>query len=177
MNQPIPVGRPTHRPRFIMTIFLAGAAAGVLDITAAFATSSLRSYTPLKVLQGIASGALGSKSFEGGWSTGLLGIVIHFLIAFSATAVFYIASRKIVWMRCRPVSSGVLYGVAVYVFMYWIVVPLSAIGWQKYSIDSTIRAIVIHIVCVGLPISLIVRHFANEPILSSNRSFPRRRAS
>jgi hypothetical protein len=177
MNQPIPVGRPAHQPRIIATIFLAGAAAGVLDITAAFVTSSLHGYTPLKVLQGIASGALGSKSFEGGWSSGFLGILIHFLIAFSTAAVFYIASRKVVWMRRRPISSGALYGVAVYVFMYWMVVPLSAIGWQKYSIDSTIRAIVIHIVCVGLPIAFIVRHFANDPVVSSNRSFPRRRAS
>jgi hypothetical protein len=149
--------------RGLFAIVLAGTAAGVLDITAAFVTSASHGYSPLKVLQSIASGALGPRSFEGGWWTGALGAAFHFLIAFLAAAIFYAASRKIGLMRQRPIVSGVLYGIAVYLFMYWVVVPLSAIGWQTYSVSSTIRAILTHIVCVGLPISLVVQRCSIRP--------------
>jgi hypothetical protein len=39
----------------------------------------------------------------------VLGLALHFLIAFSAATVFYVASRKIAFMTLQPVLSGVLY--------------------------------------------------------------------
>ena len=81
---------------------------------------------PAQILRGIASGLLGPKSFHGGWQTAALGAVLHFLIAGSAAGLFYGASRKLRFLTRRPVVSGVLYGIAVYAFMYWVVMPLSA---------------------------------------------------
>ena len=133
-----------------------------MDITAAFVTWAPRGIRPAQILRGIASGLLGPKSFDSGWQTALFGTVLHFGIAFSAAGVFYGASRKLLFLRRRPVLSGVLYGIAVYVFMYWVVLPLSAYHKPPFSISATIMAIVTHIVCVGLPISLIVDRYSSR---------------
>jgi uncharacterized membrane protein YagU involved in acid resistance len=51
---------------------------------------------------------------------------LEFLITFVATAVYYLASRKLTFLIRRAVLWGVLYGIAIYFFMNFIVVPLSA---------------------------------------------------
>jgi hypothetical protein len=152
---------PVQRTRALPTILSAGVTAGVLDITAAFVTWSMRGVKPIRILQGIASGLLGSNSFNGGWGTAALGAALHFLIAFSAAGIFYGASRKLMFMNRRPILSGVLYGIVVYVFMYWVVMPLSAYHKPPFSISATFIAVITHIFCVGLPISFIVRRFAS----------------
>jgi hypothetical protein len=143
--------------RGLPTIFWAGLLCGAIDITAAFVTWVPRGATPMGILQGIASGLLGSKSFEGGWPTAMLGAAIHFFIAFSAAAVFYLASRKFFFLTQRPILSGLFYGVAVYLVMYWIVMPLARFHGAPRTVLSTAIAVVTHMVCVGLPISLVVR--------------------
>jgi len=144
------------------TVLRAGLLAGVLDITAAFITWAPRGIGPVIILQGIASGLLGPKAFKGGWETAALGAACHFFIAFSAAAVFYAESRTLTVMTRRPVLSGVLYGVAVYVVMYWIVIPLSNFGRRPFSVSAAAIAILTHMVCVGLPISLVVRRYSTQ---------------
>jgi hypothetical protein len=160
LSAPSPI--TTQRPSAFLTIFSAGIAAGILDITAAFVTWAPRGIRPAQILRGIASGLLGPKSFYGGWQTAMLGAALHFLIAFSAASVFYGASRKLMVLTRRPVLSGVLYGVVVYLFMYWAVMPVSAYQKPSFSISATIIAVVTHIVCVGLPISLVVRRYSSR---------------
>ena len=143
-------------------ILWGGFVAGVLDAVDGVVAFGLKGLSPIQVLQYIASGLLGPKSFDGGWQTALFGTVLHFGIAFSAAGVFYGASRKLLFLKRRPVLSGVLYGIAVYVFMYWVVLPLSAYHKPPFSISATIMAIVTHIVCVGLPISLIVDRYSSR---------------
>jgi hypothetical protein len=162
LSAPTQIAR--RKARAFLTIFSAGFAAGLLDITAAFVTWAPRGVRPAQILRGIASGLLGPKSFTDGWQTAALGAMLHFVIAFSAAAVFYAASRKLTLMTRRPVISGTMYGIAVYLFMYWVVLPLSAYHKAPFSISATIIAIVTHIVCVGLPISLIVRRYWGTPI-------------
>src|SRR6266478_3679017 len=113
------------RSRALPTIVSAGLIAGILDITSAFVIAGLKGMGSIRMLQGIASGLLGPRSFEGGMATAGLGFAIHFLIAFTAAAVFYAASRKLTFLTQHAVTSGLLYGIAVYLSMYWIVVPLA----------------------------------------------------
>src|SRR5579864_1345314 len=87
-------------------IFAAGLLAGVLDITAAFITWAPQGVPPVRILQGIASGLLGPQAFKEGGASALLGGAIHFLIAFSAAAVFYVASRKIEFVTRRPIVAA-----------------------------------------------------------------------
>ncbi|MBI5712488.1 MAG: hypothetical protein HZC38_03530 [Chloroflexi bacterium] len=58
-------------------------------------------------------------------------------------------------------QCGVLYGVAVYGFMYFIVLPRSAFPFKITFTPAVLaKRITIHIFCVGLPIALAVRWFA-----------------
>ncbi len=143
-----------------LAILVAGLACGVMDLTAAFVTWGVQGVRPERLLQGIATGLLGKSSFAGGWETAALGAACHFFIAFSAATVFYLASRGIPWLTGRPFLSGPLYGVAVYVVMYWIVVPLSAAAPRHYTWPATLLAIATHVVCVGSPIALAVSRYS-----------------
>jgi hypothetical protein len=149
-----------HRSPARRAILIAGLACGVLDLTAAFVTWGAQGVRPERLLQGIATGLLGQRSFAGGWETAALGAACHFFIAFSAATVFYLASRKIAWLTDRPWMSGPLYGIAVYLVMYWIVVPLSAAAPRHYTWQATLLAVATHIVCVGCPIALAVSRFS-----------------
>jgi len=146
--------------RALLAIFSAGLACGILDITAAFFTWSMRGVTPFRLLQAIASGLLGTAAFRDGWPAALLGAICHFFIAFSAATVFYVASRKLKFMTRRPILCGIAYGVCVYLVMYWIVIPLSRLAPMPFSLSRTAVAIVTHMICVGLPISLAVCRYS-----------------
>jgi hypothetical protein len=141
-------------------IVFGGLACGILDITAAFVVYGSFGLKPIPLLQGIAAGALGPRSFEGGLATAFLGLVCHFVIAFSAAAVFYAASRVFPYLRAHAIASGILYGIAVYFFMNRIVLPLSAVRHYPFSVKMMVIGVVIHIFCVGLPIAVAVRRYS-----------------
>ena len=147
-------------PNAILAVLSAGFACGVLDITAALVVYGYLGAKPVRLLQGIASGLLGPKAFDGGLATALLGLLCHFVIAFGAATVYFEASRGIRVLVDQAVIFGALYGVTVYFFMNRIVVPLSAAAKRPFSLKLMIIGVVIHIFCVGLPISLSVRRFS-----------------
>ena len=144
------------RLRAFRAIASAGLIAGILDITSAFVIAELKGTGSIRMLQGIASGLLGPRSFEGAMATAGLGLAIHFLIAFTGASVFYAASRKLTFLTQHAVPSGLLYGIAVYLSMYWIVVPLAFVN-ARHSVSRDVTAVIIHMLLIGLPISLIVR--------------------
>ena len=92
----IPAG--VESSRAFAAIFFAGLLCGVMDITAAFVTWWPKGVKPPRLLQGIAAGWLGPSSFNGGMATSALGLAFHFLIAFTAATVFYLASRQLTFM-------------------------------------------------------------------------------
>lgn len=142
-------------------IFLGGLIAGTLDLTAACVYSWLRAnVSPITVFQAIASGVLGRESFTGGAKTAVLGVALHFLIATVATAVFYLVSRKWLFLVERPIVAGLLYGIPVYLVMNFVVLPLSQVQMRPQPISVRIVNLVILMFCIGLPIALIVRRFA-----------------
>jgi uncharacterized membrane protein YagU involved in acid resistance len=113
-------------------------------------------------MQSVASGLLGSAAYSGGAKTAALGVVLHFLIATIWTVVFYAASRKLRFLLDQPILWGPVYGVFVYVFMNFVVLPLSAVGSPRTPPTLTSRAIQMLIImfCIGLPIAIIVRRFS-----------------
>lgn len=150
-----------ERSKAYRTIFWGGLIAGALDITAAFVNSGLRGVKPTRVLQAIASGLLGSDAFTGGFAAAALGLALHFFIATVATAVYYVMSRKLKLLVQQPLVCGPVYGVAVYLFMNSIVLPLSAITFKiSYTLAVVVTGVMIHIFCVGLPIAFVVRKFS-----------------
>jgi hypothetical protein len=121
---------------------------------------SLRGAKPIRIPQSIASGLLGAKAFQRGWPTALLGIALHFLIACTAAAIFYAASRKIRFLTAQPVLAGLLYGAAIYLFMNYVVVPLSAARSAPFSLLIFVTGALAILFLVGLPISLIISRYA-----------------
>jgi hypothetical protein len=148
------------KPNALLAIVWGGLACGVLDIAAALIVYGYLGAKPLRLLQGIAGGLLGPRTYSGGIATASLGLVCHFVIAFSAAAVYVAASRVLPFMVRHAVASGALYGVAVYFFMNRVVVPVSAAVKFPFSFKMMVIGIVIHIFCVGLPISLAARRYA-----------------
>jgi hypothetical protein len=142
----------------LAAIMWGGLSAGVLDITAAF----IRWGIPMRILQGIASGLLGARAFQGGWAIAALGLALHFFIALAAAAIYYAASRQLVFLRRRAVLWGLFYGIVVYMVMSWVVVPLSAFPKSKalFSGIGLVLSLLTHMFCVGLPIALAIRRYA-----------------
>lgn len=130
---------------------------GVLDILDAFVFFGFRGVTPLQVLQSIASGLLGRAAFRGGMPTALLGLLLHFFIAFVIVAFYYLASRRFPVLRRRPWISGPLYGFLVYIVMTQLVLPLSAAVTGPRPAAVIINGLLIHALGVGLPSALFAR--------------------
>jgi hypothetical protein len=139
----------------VLAIAAGGAIAGALDLTQACVLFGWD--IPLS----IAGGLLGREAFGGGAGTYILGVLLHFFIAFSAAAVYYAASRKLGFLKEHALVCGLAYGAAVELVMRLIVLPLSALHARgPYELHDLILGLLVHMVVVGLPISFSVRRFA-----------------
>ena len=134
--------------------------AGTLDLLATSTLVRTQGIRFEQLLQTIASGALGRSAFQGGKQTATAGFFFHFLIAFLAASVYYIASRRLNVLLGHPILSGILYGTAVHLVMSRIVVPLSAAPKRKFSAKAFLTQLFIHVVFVGLPIALTISHLS-----------------
>jgi hypothetical protein len=123
------------------------------------------------MLQGIAGAVLGPKTFEWGFATAAMGLAMHFLVALTATLVFYRSSRRIPAMVAYPVASGILFGVFWLLVMYRGVIPLLA-ALRPLYLANVVRPpppalwplpVLVHMTCVGLPIALSVSRFGPLP--------------
>src|SRR5262245_23281821 len=152
-------------------ILYAGALVGVLDITAACIQAHIEfGVTPMRVLKGVAGGLLGRGAYEGGFAVAALGLTMHFTMALTVATVFYLLSRRFPLPKklLGVVAVGLLYGAAVFAvnnfvtayFMSWLrslylhtpVLFKPPMGWSQ---------LVIHLICVGLTIALVMRRYSS----------------
>lgn len=155
----VAVSDGAHHP--LKAFVVSGLMVGVLDGLAATINSAINGGSPLRVFQYIASGVLGSSSFQGGWPTFLLGVFLHFVIAFGASAAFIAVGRFVpALLRVPFYLTGPVYGVAVYFFMRDLIIPLSSVTRLNYTGRASAIGIIIHILFVGIPIVLIAQKFA-----------------
>lgn len=153
------------KPNIFKPILIGGLIAGTLDITYACIFFGIRNHvSPIRIFQSVARGALGQPAFQGGLKTAALGLFFHFLIALTAAAIYVFASRAIRLMITQPVVCGILFGVFVYLFMYGIVMRVSAIHsttlpWS-YPWAVLIPNLLIHMFGIGLPIALVARRYS-----------------
>jgi len=115
-----------------------------------------RGTTPVQIFQGIASGLIGRASFSGGFRTTLLGIAIHYFIAFMVILTFLVVSRRVSTLRRWPLGAGLAYGIGVWLFMNLVVLPLS-VGRPRFIRPVVTNGLLIHMFGVGLPSSLFAR--------------------
>jgi hypothetical protein len=138
----------------LRAILWGGLAAGVGDSILALVLYK----APLTVIyQSVAGGLLGRATFRGGLATVALGCFLHFFIATTAAAVYVGTSRRQPELVRRPVPWGLAFGAGVYLFMKYIVLPLSAVARLGPFEPAAMLG---HALLVGLPIALIARRNA-----------------
>ena len=157
------------RPSAKDTILLGGLAIGVLDFFDATLFFGLYSGAPFqRIWQGVASGLLGTEAARaGGWNTALLGIGLHFVVAFCIATVYYFAARNISFLVRHPIISGLIFGVLAHLVMKYVVVQLSAIGTiSPYTLPNFLNSVIGHALLVGLPVALIATWSARRSRVS-----------
>lgn len=138
-----------------LAILTGGLIAGTLDLLQACILFGRR--IPLV----IAAGLLGPQALHQGAATYVLGIGLHFFIATAATAIYYFASRRLLFLVEHPLVCGLIYGAIVENVMNLIVLPLSALhSAGPYELRDLLQGLFVHMVVVGLPISYSVRRFS-----------------
>jgi hypothetical protein len=145
-----------------LAIFWGGLICGAMDITAAITVYGRFGAKPVPLLQGIAAGLLGPRAMQGGAATALLGLICHYTVAFLATATFVGVARSWSFPVEHFIIAGILYGPIVYFFMQLVVLPLSNAHRRPFSMKMTIIGLIIHVICVGLPIAIAAHKFLKE---------------
>ncbi|HTI09919.1 MAG TPA: hypothetical protein VL832_15235 [Puia sp.] len=143
------------------TIFMATLVAGTLDILSALILYGyvFAHISAQHILQGIASALLGKRAFEGGMGTDLLGLCIHYCIAFTFVSFYFFIFPHLPFLNRNRVLSGLLYGLFVWTVMNVGVLPL--IGYSKFIFHwiPSIRAALILMFAIGIPTSFIVSRY------------------
>jgi hypothetical protein len=145
-----------HRPNILTAILVGGFVAGSFDLTSAFITFGWG------VPRAIAGGLLGRSAFQGGTGTWILGVILHYFIAYSAATVYCLASRKLDFLREHFLVCGIFYGMGFYLVMNLIVLPLSALhSAGPYQLHGLIQGLLVHMILIGVPIAFCLRRFSN----------------
>jgi hypothetical protein len=136
-------------------ILVGGLVAGGLDTISAYVT--LNATWP----RAVAGGLLGMGAFKGGAGVYALGLFLEFFIATGAAAVYYAFSRKLEFLKQHFFICGLFFGIAVYLIMNLLVLPLCALHVHSpISRSDLIEGILVHMILIGLPIAYSVRRFS-----------------
>lgn len=146
------------RLRIRRAIVRGGLIAGTLDIADALGFQWAMGRSAVRVLHYIASGLLGREAaYSGGAAAAALGLLLHYVIAFSAATAYVVTSLEFPVLVRRPVVCGMAYGLVVQAVMHFIVLPLAGfrggLPWGLPLVNLTLA----HLFCVGLPIGLSAR--------------------
>ncbi len=155
---------PALTSRFFKALALCLLIAGTLDISDALIFYGLRGVSPRLLLQNIAGGLLGPSAFHGGVATALLGLAIHYAITFCWAALFLLAATRLRFLTRYAALSGLLYGGIIYCVMNFVVLPLTRLAGHIHhpTPGVLLNAVLALLLCMGLPIALITRHFFAE---------------
>jgi hypothetical protein len=133
--------------------------AGTLDIAMASIDTALAGRPVAGMLRAVASGPFpGARSW--GAAGAAAGLLVHFAIMAAMAAVFMLAWRRVAVVRTHPLAAGAVYGVALWLLMYGIVLPLR-FGAPFPTPDplEIAKQLFAHIVLVGLVFGLVARRF------------------
>jgi hypothetical protein len=142
---------------FKKAVLAGGLTAGILDITYAIVAYGFIGVSPRVILQSVASGWLGKSAYAGGAPAAALGLASHLFITCVMAAIFIAAARRIAWLRAQPLLGGAAFGVAAFIVMNYVVVPLSAAAVQSPNGVFLVGGLLAHVLLVGLPIAIAAR--------------------
>jgi uncharacterized membrane protein YagU involved in acid resistance len=148
----------TSRVHAWLFVLAGGLVAGTLDILYACVFWGLKRDVPARrIFQSVAAGVLGKATFDGGLRTAALGLALHFFIALSMAAAYYVVARRWPLLWRQPWLCGAVYGVFLYVVMNYVVVPLSRAGAGSKDVLWVTLSVLVHMVLVGIPCALFAR--------------------
>jgi uncharacterized membrane protein YagU involved in acid resistance len=138
---------------------VAGALAiGTIDAAYAIIFWGMRGVAPIRIFQSIAAGLLGrNAAMSGGLRTEALGLALHYFISLGIVVVYWIASRSLPLLTQRPILCGAIYGVLVYLFMNYVVIPLSATSRSRFLLSWVVCSVIVHAFLIGVPAALFAR--------------------
>lgn len=147
---------------------LAGLLTGVIDglfsgvLSVAFYHSTVQ-----RLFQGVASTLLGPEALNGGTKSFLIGLLMHFGVAFGWSAIFLLLYHRAASIRrILNTNSGVVKVASIYGPLVWMVMSLLVIPALVHRPPSlTIRWLVQflgHFPFVGLPIVASIAGFRSE---------------
>jgi hypothetical protein len=107
----------------------AGLVTGVIDaIFSSVLVIVFYHSTVTRLWQGVASVLLGKEALNGGTSTALMGLLMHFGVAFGWSAVFLFLVLRLSWIReLLETRYGVIKVAALYGPFIWLVMSLAVI--------------------------------------------------
>jgi len=138
-----------------MAIVAAIAVSGTLDILSAFFFGGMAGVGPGRILRYVASGPFGDSMREGGSGAAAIGLGVHYALMTIMVLLYFTLASRFDFMRRQWLVSGALYGIAIYLVMYWVVVPTRFGSEPKTDLWAVSNALFSHIICVGLPMAFI----------------------
>lgn len=141
----------------LLVIGAGGLIAGTIDIAQAFFFFGHR--VPL----GISAALIGQTAERAApvAAVYVLGLLLHYGIATTWTAAYYLASWRLTFMTEHPVVCGLLYGMLVECVMSYVVLPLSALhAVGPYELHDVLLGLGVHMITIGLAIALTVSWLA-----------------
>ena len=112
------------------TLVRSGIAVGISDFLFASVSNWLmQNRTPIRVFQGVASVPFGKGMLEGGIPTALLGLLLHFCVAFFWSFVYYMLTRSNSALRNLVRSPGgaaafaLVFGPCIWLTMSMLLIP------------------------------------------------------
>ena len=139
-------------------IAIATAVSGTLDILFAMILTIAFGREIPNMLRFVASGPFPSATGMG-TSGAILGLVVHFTLMAIMAAVYMAVARHRPNLLAKPLLWGIIYGLATYFVMNWVVVPLRfhpPLPPKPISIGTQLFA---HVVLVGIPMAYIAARY------------------
>jgi len=125
--------------------------------------------TVTRLWQGVASVLLGKGALDGGTTTALIGLLMHFGVAFGWSAVFLFLVMRSSWVRGQldtpngVIKIAALYGPFIWIVMSVVVIPLFVHRPPTFNFRWLVQLIG-HIPFVALPIVWSIGGKRPQPI-------------
>jgi hypothetical protein len=139
---------------FFKMVLLTGLFVGTTDLVAAYVSQLIKTGKFAdKMLNYIAGGAIGLEtSMNGGNWVQLMGLFFHYFIAFSFTLFFFLVFPRLKFLWYNKYLVGMLYGVFVALTMSRLILRLTPLPSNTFSLSNAIVGFLTLGVVLGIPI-------------------------
>ena len=158
LHRPLPLVR--RRP----WLLLAAASGALLDLGIAMLFWAAEGVAPLRIPQSIAGWFLGDGARGGGAATALLGTAAYVLVVWAMARLYLVLVRQRPVLVAQPFLHGALYGMAMYLVLFHLLVPLltAANPAANARPDWVLACLAAYAGVIGIPIACAARRMLSE---------------